>query len=84
MDVVGNVWEWAGDWYAPYTAGAVVDPKGSTTGTDRVLRGGSWNGSDVGWVRPTYRFKSAPGLRSHGIGLRCAMTLPASATTPTK
>ena len=75
QDVVGNVWEWVGDWYAPYTADAVTDPKGPDTGTERVLRGGAWNGSDPAWVRPTYRFKSDPKLRSHGIGVRCAKSL---------
>ena len=75
QDVVGNVWEWASDWHAPYAPGAVVDPTGGATGTERVLRGGAWNGGDVAWVRPTYRFKSEPGLRSHGIGLRCAKDL---------
>jgi len=77
QDVVGNVWEWASDWYAPYTAGTQVDPTGGT-GTDRVLRGGAWNGGDPSWVRPTYRFKSPPTLRSHGIGFRCAKDLKAS------
>lgn len=72
QDVVGNVWEWASDWHAPYGAEAQVDPKGPASGTERVLRGGAWNGGDPAWVRPTYRFKSQPGLRSHGIGLRCA------------
>ncbi len=71
QDVVGNVWEWASDWYAPYGPGVQVDPTGGS-GTERVLRGGAWNGSDPGWVRPTYRFKSQPSLRSHGIGFRCA------------
>ena len=75
QDVVGNVWEWASDWHAPYTAGASSDPKGAASGTERVLRGGAWNGGDPAWVRPTYRFKSQPGLRSHGIGFRCAMDL---------
>lgn len=77
QDVVGNVWEWASDWYAPYTERAENDPKGGPSGTDRVLRGGAWNGSDPGWVRPTYRFKSPPTLRSHGIGFRCAKALDA-------
>ncbi len=80
QDVVGNVWEWAHDWYAPYTPGRQTDPvggsgSGSGSGTERVLRGGAWNGSDPGWVRPTYRFKSEPALRSHGIGFRCAKAL---------
>jgi len=75
QDVVGNVWEWVADWYAPYTPDATVDPKGPAEGTTRVLRGGAWNGSSVAWVRPTYRFKSDPTLRSHGIGLRCALSL---------
>ena len=79
QDVVGNVWEWASDWYAPYTAEAQVDPTGGT-GTDRVLRGGAWNGGDPGWVRPTYRFKSPPTLRSHGIGFRCAKDLKESSS----
>jgi formylglycine-generating enzyme required for sulfatase activity/serine/threonine protein kinase len=74
QDVVGNVWEWASDWYAPYTPEVQVDPKGGV-GTERVLRGGAWNGGDPSWVRPTYRFKSEPGLRSHGIGFRCAKSL---------
>ncbi len=74
-DVVGNVWEWVADWYAPYSADAATDPMGPESGTERVLRGGAWNGSDPAWVRPTYRFKSDPKLRSHGIGLRCAKAL---------
>ena len=51
-------------------------PAGVATGTERVLRGGAWNGGDASWVRPTYRFKSPPGLRSHGVGFRCAKDAP--------
>jgi formylglycine-generating enzyme required for sulfatase activity/serine/threonine protein kinase len=71
-DVVGNVWEWVADWYAMYPTGEQKDPKGPAEGTERVIRGGAWNGSYASWVRPTFRYKDAPGKRSYGIGFRCA------------
>lgn len=76
QDAVGNVWEWASDWYAPYGAEPQNDPKGPNVATkERVMRGGAWNGGDASWVRPTYRFRGPPALRSHGVGFRCAAGL---------
>lgn len=53
-DMHGNVGEWCKDWYGPLTADAVTDPTGSTTGTYRVVRGGSWK-SNVLVVRSAFR-----------------------------
>ena len=72
QDVVGNVWEWVADYYWPYTADDVTDPKGPDVGEDRVIRGGAWNGAMAAWVRPTFRYHDTPTKRSHGIGFRCA------------
>jgi eukaryotic-like serine/threonine-protein kinase len=78
-DVVGNVWEWVADFHADYdpasATSTVTDPKGPAEGTDRVIRGGAWNGAKPSWVRPSFRFHAAPTARSYGFGFRCAKSL---------
>ncbi|MEC7985764.1 MAG: SUMF1/EgtB/PvdO family nonheme iron enzyme, partial [Myxococcota bacterium] len=44
-DMSGNVWEWVWDISGAYESGSVSNPTGKTSGTKRVLRGGSWRRS---------------------------------------
>jgi formylglycine-generating enzyme required for sulfatase activity len=70
-DMSGNVWEWCGDWYGDYPAGAQTDPIDPATGADRVLRGGSWH-YDARDCRVSNRDYDTPSYRSHGSGFRVA------------
>jgi len=72
-DMLGNVWEWCSDRYGVYPTGGVIDPTGSTSGSDRIYRGGSWF-HDASLVRLAYRGGIAPGTRGNLLGFRPALS----------
>jgi len=74
-DMHGNMWEWVQDWYAfdYYGVSPGVDPTGPTTGSFRVLRGGSWV-SSAGFARSAVRVDVTPSSRFSSVGFRLART----------
>jgi formylglycine-generating enzyme required for sulfatase activity len=68
-DMSGNVEEWCNDWYGStyYRSSPSTDPTGLSTGTSRVLRGGSYFGNDLSARRSSYRGWGNP---AYGLSLR--------------
>jgi len=73
-DMAGNVWEWCNDRGGAYPTSAVTDPV-SSSGSNRVIRGGSWATNGTG-LRAAYRHdKKAPTSRLNEGGFRCVRTV---------
>jgi formylglycine-generating enzyme required for sulfatase activity len=74
-DMHGNVWEWVQDWYGEryYSNSPGTDPKGPSSGSNRVIRGGSWN-LNAEYCRSAYRDYIAPDYRYYIMGFRMALS----------
>lgn len=60
-DMHGNVCEWCEDFYAPLSVTPATDPIGPQTGTDRVIRGGSFRD-------PAKELRSARRIAREAVG----------------
>jgi uncharacterized surface protein with fasciclin (FAS1) repeats/formylglycine-generating enzyme required for sulfatase activity len=70
-DMLGNVWEWVGDWYSEYTRASQTDPKGPPNGDRRILRGGFWNDGRPD-CRASQRHPVGVSAFANGVGFRVA------------
>ncbi|PKL48960.1 MAG: hypothetical protein CVV42_08165, partial [Candidatus Riflebacteria bacterium HGW-Riflebacteria-2] len=68
-DMSGNAWEFCWDWYNIYPENSNSDYRGAGTGSDRVMRGGSWAfAADKATV--AFRNRSSPNYQGNGFGFR--------------
>ncbi len=70
-DMHGNVWEWCLDWYGSYP-GTVTDPKGPSSGSLRVRRGGCWS-VNARYCRSAIRGTRFPGNAINTFGFRAVL-----------
>ena len=74
-DMSGNVVEWCWDWYDDsIPADGHTDPKGVSSGSLRVIRGGGWLTGTVYAARAVRGF-NLPGDRYASLGLRVAYSV---------
>ncbi len=68
-DMVGNVYEWCWDWRGDYPTGLQSDPRGPSSGSYRILRGGAWMSSAIE-VRLANRMAKKPNETQDFCGFR--------------
>ncbi|MCB9451118.1 MAG: formylglycine-generating enzyme family protein [Anaerolineaceae bacterium] len=87
LNMAGNVAEWVSDWYSPVyytqlaqTGATTINPQGPVAGTNKVLRGGSWDTVPF-FARSVQRQDLAPNDQTLWAGFRCVADATPTANT---
>jgi formylglycine-generating enzyme required for sulfatase activity len=90
FNLAGNVAEWTYDWYSPQyykelasKPSGVIDPKGPSIGTTKVVRGGDWDALPF-FARTVHRRDFDPATPQGFIGFRCAANADRNSPAPTQ
>jgi len=80
LDMEGNVSEWVADWYDSnyYSNSPARNPQGPSSGSEKVMRGGAWDESDLYPYASSFRGYDGPMGSGYRFGFRCATSLPLS------
>ena len=66
-----GMWEWTNDWKANYSGNNITDPKGPDTGSEKIVRGGSYISLSL-YARSARRHAYEANATYSGIGFRLA------------
>ena len=76
IEIPSHGWEWCSDWHDNnyYGESRGNDPPGPSSGSYRVIRGGSWNDVDW-WSRSAFRNLNRPRSKGKALGFRVSLAL---------
>jgi formylglycine-generating enzyme required for sulfatase activity len=73
-DMHGNVCEFVADYFGELSAEEAVDPKGPSTGEERIIKGGGWS-AHLDVCRSACRISNPEWYRFHNIGFRVLLEI---------